>query len=258
MDHFLQLLYQDITARMRGEIMSDVSQKILNDFAYIASKRRMVNLITNFRGIPINLTVSVIRCSSAKRKVRLYALHRQIVSLKNTGKIFVQSDLFPHMVIADIDHIDLHTKIIILGNLCYACGSMGQRKNVRVQPENPLHAEIETDHGYKLSGEIIDLSLDGLSVGVQHDALPDDDLLAPQTSVEINVALPVGDQGSLRDIAIPAKIVYTKQGQQTCRVGLMTCLDEIDREILRRYIFDRQTEILEEIQRMNNGMLETL
>jgi hypothetical protein len=243
---------------MRGEIMNDVSQKILDDLAYVASKKRMVNLITNFRGIPINLTVSVIRCSSAKEKVRLYALHRQIVSLKKTGKILVQSDLFPNMVIADIDHIDLYTKVIILSNLCYAGGSMGQRKNVRVQPENPLHAEIETDHGYKLSGEIIDLSLDGLSVGVQHDALPDDDLLAPQTSVEINVALPVGDRGSLLDITIPAKIVYTKQGQQTCRVGLLTFLDEIDRGVLRRYIFDRQTEILEEIQRMNNGMLETI
>jgi hypothetical protein len=35
-------------------------------------------------------------------------------------------------------------------------------------------------------------------------------------------------------------------------------LDEPDLGILRRYIFDRQTEILNEIQQMNSALLEAV
>ena len=236
--------------------MTDQKCKILEDLTYIASQNRTVNLITNFRGIPINLSASVIRCSPITKRVRLCVHHRQIISLKASDQILVQSDIFPNMVNADIDQVGLHSKIIGLQNLRYVTGSMGNRKNMRVQSESPLHAEIITSHGYNLLGEIIDISLDGLSIYLQKESLPNDDLFAPQTPVEIRLGLPGADKNSIHDMTIQAKIAYTKEGQQTYRIGLLTFLDEPDQQVMRRYIFDRQTEILNEIQQMNCSLLE--
>lgn len=238
--------------------MDDEFREIIENLNYVAAQRRTVNLITNFRGVPIDLTASIIRCSQANRSVRLSVHHRQIVSLEDVEQILVQSNLFPKMVIADIDQVDLRKKVIFLQNLRYVTGSMGNRKNVRVQPESPLHAEIVTGHGFNILGEIIDISLDGLSVYLEKVDLPGEDLFVPQMSLEIRLGLPGPDENSIYDIFVPAKVAYINHKGAMLRMGVVTSLNEADQQIMRRYIFDRQTEILNEIQQMNHQLLEAV
>ena len=231
---------------------------IYEDLNYVAAQKRTVNLITNFRGVPIYLSASVIRCSSATESVRLSVHHRQIVSLKVADQILLQSNLFPSMVTANIDQVDLHKKIISLNNLRYVTGTMGNRKNVRVQPESPLHAEIITDHGFNVLGEIIDISLNGISVYLDKSELPGDDLFTPQMPVEVRLGVPGPDKNTIYDLSVSAKVAYTKNSDHTLRMGLNTSLNEPDQQMVRRYIFDRQTEILNEIQQMNHALLESV
>ncbi len=238
--------------------MDDQKRKIIEDLSYIAAQKRTVNLISNFRGIPINLSASVIRYSPSTQKVRLCIHHRQIVSIKTADQILVQSDLFPEMVIANIDQIDFRSKIISLRNLGYVSGSMGNRKNIRVQPESPLIAEINSDHGFNLLGEIIDISLEGLSIQLDQDSLPKDDLFIPQSSVKIQLGLPGSGNDSIHDMTIQAEVAYIKESQQTCRIGLLTFPGEYDQQVMRRYIFDRQTAILNEIKHINNALLQNI
>jgi len=238
--------------------MDEEFREILDNLNYVAAQNRTVNLITNFRGVPINLSASVIRCSETRGSVRLSVHYRQIVSLKIADQILIQSNLFPKMVVADIGEVDLQKKIISLNNLRYVTGSMGNRKNVRVQPENPLHAEIITDKGFSVLGEIIDISLDGLSVYLEKVALPGDELFIPTMCVEIRLGLPGTDKISIHDISVAANVAYTNQNGSHLRMGLVASLNEADQQIMRRYIFDRQTEILNEIQQMNSAMLEAV
>ena len=236
--------------------MTGQTIRILEDLLYISSQNRTLNLISNFRGIPINLSASIIRCSFTSKKARLCIHHRQIISLKATDQILVQSDLFPEMVVADIDQVNLQSKIINLQNLRYVTGSMGNRKNVRVQPENPLHTEIITSLGYNLLGEVIDISLDGLSIQLKKECLPHDNLIAPKSIVEIRLGLPGLSKNSIYDLNIQAEIAYIKEGQLTHRIGLLTFLKKSDQQMMRRYIFDRQTSILNEINQINNAFLQ--
>jgi hypothetical protein len=238
--------------------MDEEFRKIFEELNYVAAQKRTVNLITNFRGVPINLTASIIRCSQASGGVRLSVHHRQIVSLKAADQLLIQSNLFPKIVVADIVQVDLYKQIIFLNNLRYVTGSMGNRKNVRVQPENPLHAEIITDHGFNILGEIIDISLDGLSVYLEKVDLPGDELFSPQARVEVRLGLPGPDKKAIHDIAVSARVAYTKHQDTTLRMGLITSLNEVEQHVMRRYIFDRQTEILNEIQQMNGAMLEAV
>jgi len=60
---------------------------------------------------------------------------------------------------------------------------------------------------------------------------------------------------SCNKYASTAKIAYNNESQQTCRIGLLTFVNELELRIVRGYIFDRQTEILNEIQQMNSALL---
>jgi hypothetical protein len=233
-------------------------REILELLNYIASQKRTLKLITNFRGVPINITADIIRSSQTTGNVRLRVHHRQIVSLKNVRKILIQSDLFPSMLSADIEELDLQKAIITLQDLRYVTGSVGNRKNMRVQPESPIHVEVIMGHGYSVPGEIIDISLEGLSVRLTKDHFPPDDIYILETPVEIRLGLPATDKATIHDINVRARIIYTNENQQAYRIGLLTFMKEPDLRILRRYIFDRQTEILDEIQQMNRALLEAV
>jgi hypothetical protein len=241
----------------KGSIDMPEESSILENLMYIASQKRTVTLITNFRGVPIALSALVIRSSQNGGRVRVCVNHRQIVALKTADQALMQSDLFSDTVMAQIDQVDLHTHMVTLGNLRYVTGSMGQRKNVRVQPESPIHAELIAKHGFSLRGEVIDISLDGLSVRLSKSDLPTDDFIVPQTFVEIRLGLPGSQPDSIHDLSIQAQIAYLKAGSTFCRIGLLTFPDAADIQTVRRYIFDRQTEIFNEIQQMNRALLET-
>ena len=230
---------------------------ILDCLNYIASQGRKINLVTNFRGVPINLSAQIVRVA-VSGEVQVFVHHRQIISLQMDNQVFIQSDLFPRTVIASVSALDLHHHMIWLDGLAYVRGSMGQRKNTRVQPEIPIHAEMNTENGFSITGKVIDISLDGLSVRFDLSGLPSADTLSPQSLVQVTLGLPVTQGTDILDIQMPAKVAYLNPGSDgvCCRLGLLTEPEEADQPIIRRYIFDRQTEILEEIKQMNDAMLE--
>ena len=242
--------------------MEEQKRQILNDLDYIASQNRTLNLFTNFRGIPIHIVAGIIRCSHTTGVVRLRVPNHQISSLKVDDKILVQSDLFRSKLVGVINHIDSHTTIITLEGIRYVTGSMGNRENLRVQPENPIHLEIIMGHGFRVLGELIDISQGGLSIKLTKNNFPEDNLYILQIPVEIRfglpVNLPVSGKCTIHDSSVQAIIAYANESQQTYRLGLLTSLKEPDLRVLRRYIFDRQTEILSEIQQMNRVLPEVV
>jgi hypothetical protein len=231
------------------------SQVILDDLRYIAACKRTVTLITNFRGVTIQLSAFVIQISQSNQRVRLRVNHRQVTALKVADLVLVQSDLFAKTVMAEIAQVHHRSQVVVLENLHYAIGSIGQRKNMRVQPEKPILVEMVSAHGFSLLGEMIDLSLNGLSVKLPANNLPTRDFLAPETPVEIYLGLPEHG-GGIHDLKLSAKVAYTKTNNQICRIGLLTSPVEADQQVIRHYIFDRQTEILNEIQQMNRNLMK--
>jgi len=90
------------------------------------------------------------------------------------------------------------------------------------------------------------------------DDFPQDDLYILQIPVQIRLGLPFPGKQAIYDIDVQGMIAYTNESQRSYRVGLLTFLKEPDLGVVRRYIFDRQTEILNEIQEMNTSLLEVV
>jgi hypothetical protein len=232
--------------------LDEQRDKIIGLIEYIATQKRKLKLITNFRGVPIDIDAGIIRCSSNTGNVRLGVHRWQIAPLNTANTIFIESDLFPNLLAAEIEHLDLAKGIVTLQGLRYVIGSMGNRKNIRVQPENPILTELILGYGYRLQAAIADISLNGLSINLAKDEFPQENLFVLQIPVEIRLGLPVPEEKTIHDINVQGMIAYINESQQSYRIGLLTFLKELDLGIVRRYIFDRQTEILNEIQNLNS------
>jgi len=234
-------------------------QEILDTLGYIAAQRRSVNLLTNFRGVPIEITAHLMRIARLPVQVHLFAHHRQIVALQTAALVLVQSELFHRPVAARVARLDPLRQTLSLGELAYTSGSMGQRRHPRAQPEHPLSAELNIDDGFRLNGRVIDVSLDGLSICITPDPLPVDQIFSPGTPLQVDLGLP-GQTGQIVDLQIPAQVAYaTPCSEPHCtRIGLLTRPEDAAQHLLRRYIFDRQTAILAEIQALNQELLQPI
>ena len=93
-------------------------------------------------------------------------------------------------------------------------------------------------------------------MSLDNDGLSTVDMLTPQSNVEVRLGLPGYKKDQIHDLIIPAKVAYTRPSKTKTRIGLKSFLDKMDVHLVRRYIFDRQTEILNEIKQMNQGLLE--
>ena len=241
-----------------GEPLDEKKDKIIDLIEYIASKKRKLKLMINFRGVPVRIDAGIIRCTSNIGNVRLGVHRWQIAPLKTAHMIFIESDLFPNLIAAEIEQLDFTKGIVTLRGLRYVTGSMGNRKNIRVQPENPILTELILGYGYRLKATVADISLSGLSINLAKVDFPQEDLLMLQFPVEIRLGLPVPGEKAIHDINVQGRIAYINESQQSYRIGLLSFLKEPDLRIVRRYIFDRQTEILNEIQNLNSTILETI
>ena len=236
--------------------MDEQKDKIIDLIEYIASKKRKLKMIANFRGVPIHIDAGIIRCASNTGNVRLGVHRWQIAPLKTARTIFLESDLFPNLLVAEIEQLDLAKGIVTLRGLRYVIGSMGNRKSIRVQPENPILTELILGYGYRLKAEVADISLNGLSISLAKNDFPQNDLFMLQIPVEIRLGLPVPGERAIHDISVQGMIAYINESQQSYRVGLLTFLKEPDLGVVRRYIFDRQTEILNEVENLNSVILK--
>ncbi|MBN1668671.1 MAG: PilZ domain-containing protein [Anaerolineales bacterium] len=233
---------------------------IFTTLAYIAAQRRSITLLTNFRGVPIKIRAHMMRLNRLSGQLHLLACQRQVVALRPDQAVLLQSELFPRPVTARIARLDLQRQTLVLQALAYSSGSVGQRVQPRVQPESPLSAELRLNDGFTLKGRVIDLSPDGLSVSLPSQLLPLEQPCLPGCPLEIALGLP-GWEGQIVDLQLPAQVAYRVEDVQLpgyTRLGLLTQPNEHDQMVLRRYLFDRQTVILAEIQALNQGLLEVV
>jgi hypothetical protein len=233
---------------------------ILTTLAYIAAQRRSITLLTNFRGVPIEIRAHIMRLNRLSGQLHLLACQRQVVALRPDQAVLLQSELFPRPVTAQVARLDLQRQTLVLQKLAYSCGSVGQRRQPRVQPESPLSAELRLKDGFTLKGRVIDLSPDGLSVSLHSQLLPPEQPCSPGCQLEVALGLPAGE-AEIVDLQLPAQVAYLAADAQLpgyVRLGLVTQPRGRDQAVLRRYIFDRQTVILAEIQALNQGLLEVV
>jgi len=144
-------------------------------------------------------------------------------------------------IAAHIAAFDIVTGLVTLERFAYAGYQFGHRREVRVEPEQPLAVEIEHSAG-KVSATLCDLSMGGAGLQVDPSGLSPE--MHKGDAVHITIHLPNGPvrlEARLLTISTPEK--------PACRLALAFSNGGAGAKPgILRYIFQRRAQIMTEIQ----------
>jgi hypothetical protein len=227
--------------------MSEIDE-ILDYLEYISQQKRSVSLVNTYHGVSISLGVNVREIVRRRKEVVFVAPSGQHISLLPSTEVLIHSDLFPMPIQARVASVDVHHRTATLRGLSYYQSTQESRKETRVQPKFDLNASVTFD-SQEWAGIIADISTGGISLILKSQAIDLTQIFLPNTNVRILFSLAVSDREDAVKFSISAKVSYIQaiNTMGEFRAGFMTYPLEDQKTVLRRYIFDRQTEMFGDV-----------
>ncbi len=228
--------------------MNDESDEILAYLEYIRSQNRLVSVVSSFKGVSYSLIVNIIKVVQKDKSITISTQHRQNMSLLKNTTVDVHSDLFPFPVFANVAAVDTQRKTAELTDFEYKRGLNENRSHVRIQPGTPIPISLNCENGVQYTATILDMSINGVAVVFNEEPIDLDGAFQKDKSVRLNFSIEVAEQPSSSSLTIPGKIIYaTMIDGGKYRIGMEIFPTLNDQALLRRFIFDRQTELYLEV-----------
>lgn len=228
--------------------MSEIDE-ILEYLEYIHQQQRPVSLVSTYQGVSMSSEVDIQQILPTRGDVVVVTNYGQPLSLLPATKIRIHSDLFPTPIQARVASVDVHHRKAVLKILSYIQSEQDSRKELRVQPKHELNATVTIGGQNERKGIINDISVEGVSLILMCTNIDLSQIFLPNTSVRIIYNLPESNQGELVTISVPAKVTYinTINPMEEFRIGFFTYPKEHQKNLLRRFIFDHQTAMFNEL-----------
>lgn len=225
------------------------ADEILKIFRQIAYEGRKVRLLNLYKGIPISYAASIVNIGEASVTVRTEKI--QLVSMYLAKETFIQNVKFPHLVHAGVVLVDTDKVNAMLSHFSYNPERLGELTRVRVQPGEPITGAVLSEQAGPVSGEMVDISLDGVAVLVDEQNIAE--ACQPGEAVHVQLRLPgiVGEkqrEQSLLDLKGQIANVKTGLPEGKCRIGVQLEPNHPARLDLAHFISQRQAELLREIR----------
>jgi hypothetical protein len=225
--------------------MSEIAE-ILDYIAYINQQGRPLSLVNTYKGVSLSLDVDIRDVDRKHGEVAVTTQYGNPLSLLPATLIQIHSDLFPRPIQARVGSVDVHQRKAILRDFAYIRSEQDGRKETRIQLRDEIRVTVLIGGKTQLGNAIInDLSIEGMSLIMMGDQVDMSKVYQPNTSVRIIYTLPVSNQNDPVEISIPAKVsnINELSPLSKYRVGFMTYPQVQQKDWIRRYIFDLQTEI---------------
>jgi len=209
---------------------------IITDLQYVMETGQELDILNFHKSFPITSKARVERIEGDT--VDLKVQPPGSIILEAQEQTIILSRGLPEAVRARIISFDLLSGLLRLSDFAYVGSNFGDRMIARVEPEDTIVIEIESED-HKEQGTLADVSLSGVGVYVTRTGLQRGQV------VQLTLPLPEGK------VTLPGKILNISQppeNQQRLSIGFTRNAQEI--AVIMRYIKDRRTEILSEIERM--------
>ncbi len=223
---------------------------ILKIFRQIAYENRKVRLLNLYKGIPISYAASIVSIGEASVTVRTEKI--QMVCMYLAKETHIQNVQFPHLVRASVVLVEAEKGNVMLSHFSYKPERFGELTQAQVQPGSPIQGIMLSQQDLQVSGELADISLDGVAVIVDEKskAIP----CQVGEDVRVQVRLPrtvlFDEEEPTQALELFGSIANIKSGlpDGKCRIGVELHRDSPARLDLARFISLRQTELLREIR----------
>ena len=209
---------------------------IITDLQYVMETGQELDILNFHKSFPITSKARVERIEGDT--VDLKVQPPGSIILEAQEQTIILSRGLHEAVRARIISFDLLSGLLRLSDFAYVGSNFGDRMIARVEPEDTIVIEIESED-HKEQGTLADVSLSGVGVYVTRTSLQRGQV------VQLTLPLPEGK------VTLPGKILnisQTPENQQRLSIGFTRNAQEI--AVIMRYIKDRRTEILSEIERM--------
>jgi len=158
-------------------------------FERIYQENLDLHLINVYKGFPISYAAQITAID--RKSIQVKSSPFQIVCIYQDKETYIRSSAFPYAVHAKMMKVDISQAQVILSRFEYISGNIGERKQVRVEPEVALEGMIKPeDKHMNLIGELSDISLDGLAI-LLSPGLQATKILREGTRVVIHIELPI-------------------------------------------------------------------
>ena len=216
--------------------------EILTRLQGFADNNRPVRLINAYRGIPVaySARVIVVGAGNAVFGINEY----QSVCLSLDGKTHIQHPDLPEIWRARAVAVNVPLKEATLTEFVKAGSSLGHRLCTRVQPKEPIDAEIKIGK-HTLPCQLVDISLNGVGV-ITLGTYTYGDLGARKGSkVLFNFTLPP-THTPVRLLGQVTSVAGTQNSKQH-RLGCKTFPDNNADLLLLEYVALRRDELMREL-----------
>jgi len=142
-----------------------MAEKWIESFRAIFAAGKEISLLNVFKGIPLSFPARIEQIDENYIHVRTE--NHQAVCMYLEKSTFIQSDMLPEVLRADVIELDAEKHIATLGNFSRVKSDIGSRHLVRIQPQEPLAGDIHMPAEDSIErGELADISQNGLAIFV--------------------------------------------------------------------------------------------
>lgn len=217
-------------------------------FHEMAAKNQPLTLLNTYRGIPIDFPAQI--CHVEQGYVRVKVVAYQVACLALDNSTFIQGDLLPTTFQARVVAVNVNSHEATLTEFNPVDDSIGRRSHIRVQPHEPMDAEIRSGD-QRTTGKLADISSYGLGVYTFATYFYGDIRFKKGEDIWIEVTLPGSEKPSVFRGTVTS--ILHQSATFVSRVGVQIKPDSLN-SLLEEYVFSRQEEILQELELVYSSM----
>lgn len=225
------------STRIKNNFDDDQAEilKIFSDGAK-SKEDSKVTIVNYFKGLPIIYPATVVGVE--RGNVDLDINPQQAVAIANDRYTLIRSKLFPFVIAAHVQYVNVKKHAVSLNKLFYVEVLAEKRAAVRLNLEPPVRTTIRHED-QNFSGELLDISVQGLAISVE-SFLP----LPHGTEVGIKFMLPDPVLQKQTLILVPATLVSVDGNESPYRCKFRIAPEKHQEQLISRYSFQRQVEII--------------
>jgi hypothetical protein len=224
---------------------------MMDFFQKVISEKQPVKLYNTYRGFPVSYEAYIMAVDQGYVAVQVHEY--QAVSMALEGKTHIQSDSWPEFIRANVVAVDVVKKQAVLTEFEGAGDAIGKRTTIRVQPNEPLEAEIY-DGKRRIGGKIADISNTGVGIFTFAAYIYGDLSFEKDKVVFVEFRLPSTD-AAVRFQGIVTTVVDQK-GTYLHRLGVKIFPESEQKPLLEAYIAARQQETSRELELIYTSMCQ--
>ena len=224
--------------------------ELMGIFSNLITDKQPVTLYNTYRGLPFNHAADILRVEHGHVTTRVH--RHQAVSMVMEGRTHLHSSILPEIIRAKVVNVDFRKKQATLSEFTGVGDAVGKRTKVRVQPSEPMEAEI-SDGRRRIMGRIADTSPNGMCIFTY---IADMYGLSFRSGWEVYIDFtPPGMDTKVRFLGVIANINYHDESYMH-RVGLKIFPNPEIQSVLEEYVAKQQQLILREMELTYHSLCE--